>query len=520
MYASPIPWLVMCFVLFILHVHKKTQNHAIALALTVGICVFYYAKINTTLGLAVLIAAAIYINLEDRESFSISKPAINGDDKSQYLSCRVDSAYCIGADKPPEFNLGVKTVVVKPVLADKVKRDYDIDDAGICDAAANTLTHLECFRNFSSSSGEKRNSVCIVSTIPLDDTYAGLWREPLDKVCDNAPSKWDIIVLAYSGGNTEPSAMNMYESYSPEYDPKVYIIRSESVGLLIKSAYIPESKKFNVVLHNADTAGLNKTLFESLNTYVYKYPLFSSPDAGTKQKQDDLMFDRGSELYKSAEIVVARYNESLDWLKQYPYNKLPVVVYNKGSNDKYYKSPNMIREIKLSNLGKCDHTYIQHIVDNYDKLKDVTVFLTGSLDALPHKLRNSRKIIESLDRDLRSTMVVQYHSDIRKSLANFGLNDWTSSDKRNNMGTAKLYPAEIRPFGKWYEKKFGDLVVNAVAYYGVFSASRDHIKNRALDFYQELLRELSVSQNPEVGHYVERSWLAIFHPMKGVKLLT
>ena len=59
-----------------------------------------------------------------------------------------------------------------------------------------------------------------------------------------------------------------------------------------------------------------------------------------------------------------------------------------------------------------------------------------------------------------------------------------------------------------------------MAYYGVFSASRDHIKNRGVDFYRELLRELSVSQNPEVGHYVERSWLAIFHPMKGVKLLT
>jgi len=479
-----------------------------------------------------LIIVAIYIyrnKLPRYELFSVgmnTKPSINGEDKSQYLSSKCDTAYCIGLEKPPDFNLGMRTIVVKPVSAEKAKADYSIDNQDIANVASNTLTHLECIRNYITGSGEKRNSCCFISTIPIDDTYCDLWRESLEKVCDNAPTKWDIIVLAYNGGNKPPQNMSMYEPFSDEYDAKVYIMRSESCKTLMKSMLVASDEnnanKFNIVTRDVNTAGINKTIFEPLNAFVYKYPFFVSTDAPTKEKQDYFMFDRDSDLYKSAEIVVARYNESLDWLKKYPYNKLPVVVYNKGTNDNYYKSPNMIREVKLPNLGKCDHTYVQHIVDNYDKLKDVTVFLTGSLDALPHKLRNSRLIIESLDRDLRSTMVVQYHSDVRKSLSNFGMTHYSSADKRNMAGisTNKLYPAEIRPFGKWFERKFGDLVVNAVAYYGIFSASRDHIKNRGVDFYRELLRELSVSQNPEVGHYVERSWLAIFHPMKGVKLLT
>ncbi len=488
-----------------------------------------YGLIGTILLLLILCYCKYFYSSRDYFTANTKKPVINDEDKSQYINCRVDVAYCLA---PPNISMGLKNIIVNPVSPEIIKDRYDkhpdksgrkepvvFDNLEICNSAANTLTHLECIRNYTLNSGEKRNSCCLISAIPIDDTYRELWRESLEKVCDNAPSKWDIIVLAYNGGKPG-TQISMYETFSPDYEPKVYIIRSETCDAIVKSMYLPESKKFNIILRDTNTAGINKTLFESHNTYVYKYPFFASPDAATKEKQDNLMYERDSELYKSAEIVVARYNESLEWLKKYPYNKLPVVVYNKGPTDDYYKSPNMIREIKLPNLGKCDHTYVQHIVDNYDKLKDVTVFLTGSVDTLPHKTRNSRLIIESLDRDLRSTMVVSYYPDIRKTLHSFVLSHWDSSDKRNKTGGAKLYPAEVRPFGKWFEKKFGDLVVNAVAYYGIFSASRDHIKNRGVDFYRELLRELSVSQNPEVGHYVERSWLAIFHPMKGVKLLT
>ncbi len=447
------------------------------------------------------------------------KPVINGEDKTQYLNSKADTIYCIGPETPPDFSLGLKTMVVKPFPPEKAKADYEIENPEICNSAANTLTHLECIRNYVGTSGEKHNTCCIISTVVLEDRYRELWRESLEKVCENAPSNWDIIVLAYDGKTPLP---NMYVPFSPELDVKVYIIRSECCSTIMKQMYIADTnsgKKFNIVLHDINTVGLHKTLFESFNTFVYKYPFFPSHNPDVRAEQDNLMFDRDSDIYKSAEIVVARYNEPLDWLKKYPYNKVPVVVYNKGNNDNYFKSPNIIREINLPNLGKCDHTYIHHIVDNYDKLKDITVFLTGSLDVLQHKLVNSTKIIESLDRDLRSTMVVQYHSDIRKSLHDFILNSHVSNDRRNAGGVAKLYPSETRPFGKWFEKKFGDLVVNAVSYYGILSVSRDHIRNRNLDFYKELLRELSVSQNPEVGHYVERAWIAIFHPMKGVKFL-
>ena len=46
--------------------------------------------------------------------------------------------------------------------------------------------------------------------------------------------------------------------------------------------------------------------------------------------------------------------------------------------------------------------------------------------------------------------------------------------------------------------------------------SRNDIRQHPKKYYQNFLDELSKSPNPEVGHYVERSWCAIFYPLNDV----
>ena len=36
-------------------------------------------------------------------------------------------------------------------------------------------------------------------------------------------------------------------------------------------------------------------------------------------------------------LVIARYNENLDWLTEEPFNKYNSIVYNKGINDNFNK---------------------------------------------------------------------------------------------------------------------------------------------------------------------------------------
>jgi hypothetical protein len=57
-----------------------------------------------------------------------------------------------------------------------------------------------------------------------------------------------------------------------------------------------------------------------------------------------------------------------------------------------------------------------------------------------------------------------------------------------------------------------------VNYFGVFAVSKKHILNHPQTYYQKLLAEFPKHSNPEVGHYFERAWLAVFHPVDGTCL--
>lgn len=72
----------------------------------------------------------------------------------------------------------------------------------------------------------------------------------------------------------------------------------------------------------------------------------------------------------NAEIVIARYNENLNWLKLLDPN-IKITIYNKGKSDIEYSS------IALPNVGRESHTYLYHLVNNYDNLADITIFCQG-----------------------------------------------------------------------------------------------------------------------------------------------
>ena len=69
-------------------------------------------------------------------------------------------------------------------------------------------------------------------------------------------------------------------------------------------------------------------------------------------------------------VIISRYNENLSWLLESPFNQFKYIVYNKGINNNFEKT-NVIQIINLPNVGKCDHTYLYHIVENYDNLSNI-----------------------------------------------------------------------------------------------------------------------------------------------------
>jgi hypothetical protein len=222
----------------------------------------------------------------------------------------------------------------------------------------------------------------------------------------------------------------------------------------------------------------------------------------------------------NVEIVIARYNEDLKWLNDKKFNKYKCIIYNKGVNDTFYKPPKS-KVIKLKNVGMCDHTYLYHIVTNYDNLSKITIFLPGSSE-LDYKMKRINKLIKEIESRNKAVFLFnETYNNVQEELYNFTINNHTPAHTKNNkLNTSNtLVPASIRPFGKWFENKFGDTIITHISYYGIFSASNKDIKNKPKTFYYDLLNEVNKVTNHEAAHYFERSWEAVLYPLKNTDLV-
>ena len=63
-------------------------------------------------------------------------------------------------------------------------------------------------------------------------------------------------------------------------------------------------------------------------------------------------------------------------------------VEGKTSNEDFEKG-NVYKTINLPNIGREAHTYLYHIINNYDNLADINVFLPGSVDTTHKMFKNN-----------------------------------------------------------------------------------------------------------------------------------
>jgi hypothetical protein len=216
-------------------------------------------------------------------------------------------------------------------------------------------------------------------------------------------------------------------------------------------------------------------------------------------------------------LVIARYMEDLEWLQTENFKEYSYIVYNKGTNSDYCKTDKFLKEITLPNVGREAHTYLFHIIENYDNLNDMTIFLPGSMN-LHHKTVKGNALIQQLkqtpsttvyvcDKELSNTSVLHAHMFLE-------LNKYSSSNEPNSSENnhSDMYPCLFRPFGFWYLYYFNKYIPNAyTTYNSIFSLSRQTILDKPKDYYCKLITQVNKHHNHEVGHYFERAWYMIFY---------
>jgi hypothetical protein len=220
---------------------------------------------------------------------------------------------------------------------------------------------------------------------------------------------------------------------------------------------------------------------------------------------------------RSVDLVVARYKENLDWLNKYKDSRFQnVYIYNKSDSpveDCVNEYANCVIKT-LPNVGMCDHTYLYHIIENYDSLADVTVFAPGSVN-LDYKDSifkfTTDKAFITKDTVLNT---YKFDIDVDKAMYNFRMTTYIPSSSENrDQDNFNIAPASLTPFGVWYRKYFPEVHTPYSSFFGIFAASKEHIRQRPKSFYENMIQQVNKNIFPEGSHFIERAWFSIFWPL-------
>jgi glycosyltransferase involved in cell wall biosynthesis len=206
-------------------------------------------------------------------------------------------------------------------------------------------------------------------------------------------------------------------------------------------------------------------------------------------------------------IVVARYSEDVMWLKG-AFCDDNVFIYNKGSLLKSSDLPRSWNLNNIPNIGRESHTYLHHIIKNYEKLADVTVFIQGHVvDHIsnPDPVAFIWDIAKEAFEHGVSKNTFSVHPSVTGAPSPwFRVQEWKGSKSRSS-GV---------PFGEWFSSFVGceyPSMNDKFLWYGgaLFAVHRNNILQHPKSFYQRLLSTVNDHPSPEEGHYMERSWYYI-----------
>lgn len=194
----------------------------------------------------------------------------------------------------------------------------------------------------------------------------------------------------------------------------------------------------------------------------------------------------------SLELVVARYTESLNWLRNAP-KTIRQTVYDKHPSDPHPGA------VLLPNVGREAHTYLTHLSARYDTLSEYTVFCQGKpfdhASDFHHRLRKFAQQPAVIGEFRWLGHLIDTDDDQGERL----FKPWSKNEDGRSL--------DVRGF---HRALFG---TNGPAEYpfvlgAQFAVHRDLVRRRSRAFYEKAL-ELAVAF-PDAAHCYERLWDRVF----------
>ena len=206
---------------------------------------------------------------------------------------------------------------------------------------------------------------------------------------------------------------------------------------------------------------------------------------------------------KSFTVVIARYNEDLSWIaKEFPTEQ--VIIYNKGPND-IGDLPDNCLVVNLPNIGRETHSYLYHIISNYNNLSDRILFIQGQ----PYDHRIYLPLVKHkviTDSSCKNTIAKCMYDSLANQSDGLEQENWQDSKWKDIVLSNKT----MLEFTKYYigQQYFGDTEIY-FQWGGQFAVDKEKILCHEKKYFENLIATLN-KQHPIEVHYIERLWDLIF----------
>ncbi len=202
-------------------------------------------------------------------------------------------------------------------------------------------------------------------------------------------------------------------------------------------------------------------------------------------------------------VIVSRYNENIDWLKDYDFD---YIIYNKGM-----KVEGDFNVKDVENIGNNQRDIFQFIVENYENLPEIMIFV----QATPFDHCNREKFDSCLNNTTFTPLESYSHIPINQAqcLDSEGgymeiNNSWyiTAHNQTHNQ------ICRFNSFDEFMDKIFKNYVP---AYWNRFSPGSQYLITKEISkhypkkFWEYLMNMLNRNNMTE-GHIIERALLMIF----------
>lgn len=210
-------------------------------------------------------------------------------------------------------------------------------------------------------------------------------------------------------------------------------------------------------------------------------------------------------MHDNVKVIIARYKEDIAWTRDLGYD---FVIYDKGGD---------LRDnaIYLDNIGREAHTYLTHIITQYDNLAEFNVFVQGNpFDHLDPSGEGSVNMLKKQIADVVDRKVpFKGFAWLRIMCDPLGRPHDLFEER--TRGKWAGWGKDI-PVGEVFEKLFpakvpGKIIARGAA--GIFSVSGERIRTRPREFYEYALSLVEADPYDEnnTGHAFERLWQFIFN---------